>query len=300
MKSATWVVKGVNAYQYEVSDGQYIREVNLQTGICGCRKWQLSGLPCGHVIAITRFLGLTDCVHYAADWFKKPKYQGTYSESIHSLGNMQQWEFPENIQKAIPPRMDNPQPGRPKNTNRIKSQGEEPRIIRCTRCTQTGHRRDQCGQPFVVQPPVNIRTHNDQQFTQNNQPSFNNPTQQFTSPPNREFVDEMIATIDPVDIDTFSANQVKLILTNYVGYDKNSPTFLYIKKPNCSLDSCLVPFEDAIQERDTILMYAHHNRLHVYVSRVELSPLVVAELFRDETNKRENQGKPSCAKKLFD
>ncbi|GJS66388.1 transposase, MuDR, MULE transposase domain protein [Tanacetum coccineum] len=108
MKSATWVVKGVNAYQYEVFDGQYIREVNLQTGICGCRKWQLSGLPCGHVIAITRFLGLTDCVHYVADWFKKPKYQATYSESIHSLGNMQQWEFPENIQKAIPPRMDNP------------------------------------------------------------------------------------------------------------------------------------------------------------------------------------------------
>ncbi|GJX55154.1 hypothetical protein Tco_0285051 [Tanacetum coccineum] len=122
----------------------------------------------------------------------------------------------------------------------------------------------------------------------------------FTSPPHREFVDELIATIDPVDIDTFSANQVKLILTNYVGYDKNSPTFLYIKKRNCSLDSGLVPFEDAIQERDTILMYTHHNRLHVYVSRVELSPLVVAELFRDETNKRENQGKPSCAKKLFD
>nr|GEX82356.1 hypothetical protein [Tanacetum cinerariifolium] len=105
MKSATWVVNGVNAYQYEVSD--------------------------------------------------------------------------ENIQKAIPTRMDNPQPRRPKNTNRIQSQGEEPRIIHCTRCTQTGHIRDQCGQPFVVQPPVNIRTHNDQQFTQNNQPSFNNPTQQY-------------------------------------------------------------------------------------------------------------------------
>nr|GEZ95070.1 hypothetical protein [Tanacetum cinerariifolium] len=68
------------------------------------------GLSCGHVIAITRFLGLTDCVHYAADWFKNPKYQATYSESIHSFGNMHQWEFPENIQKAIPSRMDNPQP----------------------------------------------------------------------------------------------------------------------------------------------------------------------------------------------
>ncbi|GJZ37558.1 F-box domain containing protein [Tanacetum coccineum] len=75
----------------------------------------------------------------------------------------------------------------------------------------------------------------------------------------------------------------------------------------CSVDDnlalspvCLVPLVDAIQERDTILMYTHHNRLHVYVSRVELSPLVVAEQHSDETNKNENQGKPSCAKKLFD
>ncbi|GJU36912.1 transposase, MuDR, MULE transposase domain protein [Tanacetum coccineum] len=140
MKSATWVVKGVNNYQYEVSDGQYIRAVNLHTGICECRKWQLSGIPCGHVIAVTRFIGLTDCVQYVADWFKKPKYQGTYSESIHFLGNMSQWDFPQNIQKAIPPRIDNPQPGRPKNTNRIQSQREEPRLIHCSRCTQAGHR----------------------------------------------------------------------------------------------------------------------------------------------------------------
>ncbi|GKB44510.1 transposase, MuDR, MULE transposase domain protein [Tanacetum coccineum] len=103
MKSATWVVNGVNHYQYQVSDGQYIHEVNLQTGTCECRKWQLSRIPCGHVIAVTRFMGLTDCVQFVADWFKKDKYQGTYAESIHFLRNMQQWEFPHNIQKAIPP-----------------------------------------------------------------------------------------------------------------------------------------------------------------------------------------------------
>ncbi|GJT32507.1 hypothetical protein Tco_0922926 [Tanacetum coccineum] len=80
------------------------------------KRRQLAGLPCGHVIAITRFLGLTDCVHYVVDWFKKPKYQATYSESIHSLGNMQQWEFPEKLKKTAPsgtlrlftPRWDNP------------------------------------------------------------------------------------------------------------------------------------------------------------------------------------------------
>ncbi|GJY27702.1 hypothetical protein Tco_0403469 [Tanacetum coccineum] len=62
----------------------------------------------------------------------------------------------------------------------------------------------------------------------------------------------------------------------------------------------LVPLDDAIQEPDMINMYTHHNRLHVYVSRVELSPLVVAEQQQDATNITEKQGKPSCAKKLFD
>ncbi|GJV75501.1 hypothetical protein Tco_1507085 [Tanacetum coccineum] len=123
----------------------------------------------------------------------------------------------------------------------------------------------------------------------------------FTSPRRREFVGEMVATIDLVKLDTFSTEQVKLILTNCLGYDGNSSTFLYIKKPNCSFDSGLVLLADAIQERDMILTYtqSHRNRLHVYVSRVELSPLVVAEQHRDETNKSENQGKYYCAKKLF-
>ncbi|GJT04662.1 transposase, MuDR, MULE transposase domain protein [Tanacetum coccineum] len=77
----------------------------------------------------------------------------------------------------------------------------------------------------------------------------------FTSPPGREFVGERVATIDPVKLDTFSTDQVKLILTNCLGYDGNSPTFLYIKKPNCSFDSGLVLLDDAIQERDIILTF---------------------------------------------
>nr|GEX06786.1 ribonuclease H-like domain-containing protein [Tanacetum cinerariifolium] len=74
-------------------------------------------IPCGHVIVVTRFLGLTDCVRFVADWFKKAKYQGTYTKSIHFVENMQEWEFLGHIHPAIPPRMDNQQPIRPKNTN---------------------------------------------------------------------------------------------------------------------------------------------------------------------------------------
>ncbi|GJU23505.1 transposase, MuDR, MULE transposase domain protein [Tanacetum coccineum] len=79
--------------------------------------------------AVTRFLELTDCVQFVSDWFKKEKYQGTYAESIHFIGDMQEWEFSSHIHPAIPSRMDNPQPGRPKNTNRILTQSEEPREV---------------------------------------------------------------------------------------------------------------------------------------------------------------------------
>ncbi|GJT47700.1 transposase, MuDR, MULE transposase domain protein [Tanacetum coccineum] len=74
----------------------------------------------------------------------------------------------------------------------------------------------------------------------------------FTSPPRRKFVDGLVATVDPVKLDSFSTNQVKLILTNSLGYDFNSPTFLYLRKPNCSLDSVLninvlpMGFEDMV------------------------------------------------------
>nr|GEV67097.1 hypothetical protein [Tanacetum cinerariifolium] len=95
----------------------------------------------------------------------------------------------------------------------------------------------------------------------------------FTSPPRREFVGEMVATLDPVELEKFSTDQVKLILTNCLGYDKNSTTFLDIKKPNCSFDSVRVPLDDAIQERDMILMYTHHNRLHVNPEQVRLTAL---------------------------
>ncbi|GJY24451.1 transposase, MuDR, MULE transposase domain protein [Tanacetum coccineum] len=142
LKSALWVVNGIDPNLYQVYDGGHNREVNLMSRSCQCRKWQLSGIPCGHVIAVTRFLGLTDCVQFVADWFKKEKYQGTYAESIHFVGDMHEWELPSHIHPAIPPRMDNPQPGRPKNTNRILSQGEEPRSIYCSRCHQAGYKRD--------------------------------------------------------------------------------------------------------------------------------------------------------------
>nr|GEY06419.1 hypothetical protein [Tanacetum cinerariifolium] len=104
------VLKLAETYRAMVQEWYYQRRKLT----CKCRKWQLSGIPCGHVISVTRYLGLSDCQQFVSDWFKKPKYQGTYAEPIHFICNVQEWEFPQHIRKAIPPRMDNPQPGRPK------------------------------------------------------------------------------------------------------------------------------------------------------------------------------------------
>ncbi|GKB47532.1 transposase, MuDR, MULE transposase domain protein [Tanacetum coccineum] len=94
----------------------------------------------------------------------------------------------------------------------------------------------------------------------------------FTSPPRRSFVGGLVATVDPVELERFSTNQVKRILTYSLGYDENSPTFLYLRKPNCSLDSGLVPLADALQDRNMLLTYAqsHQNRLHVVACKIQL------------------------------
>ena len=124
----------------------------------------------------------------------------------------------------------------------------------------------------------------------------------FTSPPGRKFVGGLIACVDPVEIETFSAEQLKKILTNSLGYDERSTTFFYIKKPNCCLDSGLVCLADVIDDHETVLAYTqvNQNKLHVYVSRVELSPLVVAAQCNHVGTKKNIQDKPSCSKKLFD
>nr|GEW42591.1 transposase, MuDR, MULE transposase domain protein [Tanacetum cinerariifolium] len=79
-------------------------------------------------------------------------------------------------------------------------------------------------------------------------------THRFTSPLRRSFVGGLVATIDPVELERFSTNQVKRILTYSLGYDENFTTFLYLSKPNCSLDSGLVPLADALQDRNMLLM----------------------------------------------
>ncbi|XP_071718656.1 uncharacterized protein [Rutidosis leptorrhynchoides] len=44
----------------EVRDGRKNGMVNLEDRVCSCGQWQLSGIPCGHVIAAARRLEVED------------------------------------------------------------------------------------------------------------------------------------------------------------------------------------------------------------------------------------------------
>ncbi|GKB92856.1 transposase, MuDR, MULE transposase domain protein [Tanacetum coccineum] len=116
-KSANWKVYRIHQGKvYQVDDRQKVHRVDLPTRSFTCRKWQLLGIPCGHVIAVGRVMGCTDCSDMAL--------------------------------VVKPPNMNFPKAGRPKNTARIKSQDEEPIQLRSSRCGVLGHTRASCHEPI--------------------------------------------------------------------------------------------------------------------------------------------------------
>ena len=148
-KSANWTVRAIeHRWIYEVDDRRKKHIVKYRENTCTCRKWQLSGLPCGHAIAACRFQGMTSCNHLAQKWFKTTTLKATYQALIYPLGEIESWELPTNLQVVKPPVMGKPQAGRPKNKDRIRSQGEEPRGNSCQRCGSDAHTRGECSAPL--------------------------------------------------------------------------------------------------------------------------------------------------------
>ncbi|GKE96610.1 transposase, MuDR, MULE transposase domain protein [Tanacetum coccineum] len=149
-KSAHWKVLRIEFGRlYQVDDRRRVHQVDLTSRTCTCRKWQLSGIPCGHVIAVSRKMGCTDCNDLALGWFKKTTLYSTYQDLVYPAGEPSFWVRLDGLQVVKPPNMNFRTAGRPKNTNRIKSQGKEPIQVRCSRCGVRGHNRTACHEPIA-------------------------------------------------------------------------------------------------------------------------------------------------------
>nr|GEY33129.1 hypothetical protein [Tanacetum cinerariifolium] len=111
--------------------------------------WKLSGIPCGHVIAVSRKMGCTDFSRLAFGRFRKTTLYSTYQDLVYPVGKPSSWVRPDGLQVVKPPNINFHIAGRPKNTYRIKSQGEEPIQVRCSKCGVHRHNKTACHEPVA-------------------------------------------------------------------------------------------------------------------------------------------------------
>ncbi|GJT41362.1 transmembrane 9 superfamily member 11-like protein [Tanacetum coccineum] len=109
-KSATWTVRPAANYLYNVVDYYKNATVDLNTRTCSCGQWQLSGLPCGHLIAVMRHLRQSSANQFAFSCFKTSVWRASYNEVIYDVGHPSEWDQPDGLIIVLPPVMDKRQP----------------------------------------------------------------------------------------------------------------------------------------------------------------------------------------------
>ena len=137
---------GVNLWQ--VSSGQQTHVVNLEHHTYGCRKWDITGIPCNHAIsAINKAKRFPE--EYVCKFFRKPLYVAAYEPMIYPVPGEHDWT------KTPGPDIDPPEfkikKGR-KKEKRAKGRFEVPKpkdtsrlgTITCSNCGIQGHRYTSC------------------------------------------------------------------------------------------------------------------------------------------------------------
>lgn len=125
--------------------GNAVFVVNIGNWECTCRRWQLSGLPCMHAIAVFNRLGR--CFYdYCPKFFRIESYHLTYSGIIFPIPDLDSVDFSAwaNLLPLPPKRRTSDKPRRKRsNPNKIST------LTRlCSRCKQTGHNKATCEVQF--------------------------------------------------------------------------------------------------------------------------------------------------------
>ncbi|XP_062103599.1 uncharacterized protein LOC133814685 [Humulus lupulus] len=159
-----WLMSRSDKFQFQVqrSNGSSL-VVDLEFINCTCRRFQLSGLPCGHALATIRFLG-GNVFDYVHGFYKKESLQKAYEQSVHPMPSPDMW--PQTGLNPIDPPPETKLPGRPKKARRretdepplaLKKARRTGQVKTCSNCLKTGHKRETCKSAKVVgrdRPPL--------------------------------------------------------------------------------------------------------------------------------------------------
>ncbi|XP_060963443.1 uncharacterized protein LOC133032970 [Cannabis sativa] len=134
-------------FQVTMNDGKRLT-VDLDTHTCTCRRWQLTGLPCGHGLA-TIFFAKHDVY---GDIFTRGTTKEAYEGTVGPVPSPNNWPN-KGINPILPPGENN-LPGRPKkkrnlianepppaNATKLSKKGQ---MNHCGNCGQVGHSRRTC------------------------------------------------------------------------------------------------------------------------------------------------------------
>ncbi|XP_039131882.1 uncharacterized protein LOC120268633 [Dioscorea cayenensis subsp. rotundata] len=147
---AAYEVQRCSDSKAEVSYKGQRCEVLLADGICSCRKWQVSGIPCVHAMAFIFSIRGAKWEEYVDLYFSVEKTRVAYNLEIAPMPDINQWTCNGQLDGLLPPLSRRPA-GRPKK-NRIRAADEiKSGRHKCARCGGFGHQARTCKEPNIQQ-----------------------------------------------------------------------------------------------------------------------------------------------------
>jgi hypothetical protein len=90
--------------------------VDLGKKTCGCRQWEMIGIPCAHAVCAILF-DCGDLEDYVDEYYSLERYKKVYAPLIYPMPSEEQWVRTEGHDILEPPRA-RVSPGRPRKLRR--------------------------------------------------------------------------------------------------------------------------------------------------------------------------------------
>jgi hypothetical protein len=138
---------GDGIYEVLCSYGTFV--VSLTDRVCGCRQWDMTGIPCPHAISAILYHSAKP-EQYLHPYYSVENYKMAYDPMIYPVPSEDQWV--RTGQDEVHPPVIRATPGRPKKLRRRGP--DEPRnphcmrkggvSMRCSKCRTVGHNARTC------------------------------------------------------------------------------------------------------------------------------------------------------------
>lgn len=149
----------VEGEKYEVSGWGDKCTVNVEARACTCRRWELTGMPCKHVVATHRCMRLNGMQIGSVESWVHPCYllktwEETYKHHIQPINGYEHWYKSQVPTTILPPKHHKPL-GRPRkkrtraftendNSDKTSNLSQSSKSVVCGICGNAGHNKKTC------------------------------------------------------------------------------------------------------------------------------------------------------------